>query len=54
MVLVAAIELAIFINQGIPYFTGTVIPGDGVTAQLLKANGIQVVGESRAEELLGR
>ena len=24
--LVAAIELAIFINQGIPYFTGTVIP----------------------------
>lgn len=25
-VLVAAIELAIFINQGIPYFTGTVIP----------------------------
>lgn len=35
-------------------FTGTVIPGDGVTAQLLKANGIQVVGESRAEELLGR
>ena len=54
VVLVAAIELAIFINQGIPYFTGTVIPGDGVTAQLLKANGIQVVGESRAEELLGR
>lgn len=35
-------------------FTGTVIPGDGVTAHLLKANGIQVVGESRAEELLGR
>lgn len=35
-------------------FTGTVIPGDGVTAQLLKANGIQVVGESLAEELLGR
>ena len=35
-------------------FTGTVIPGDGVTAQLLKANGIQVVGESRAEELLVR
>ena len=26
VVLVAAIELAIFINQGIPYFTGTVIP----------------------------
>ena len=26
LVLVAAIELAIFINQGIPYFTGTVIP----------------------------
>ena len=26
IVLVSAIELAIFINQGIPYFTGTVIP----------------------------
>ena len=26
VVLVAAIELAIFINQGIPYFTGTMIP----------------------------
>lgn len=26
IILVAAIELAIFINQGIPYFTGTVIP----------------------------
>ena len=26
VVLVSAIELAIFINQGIPYFTGTVIP----------------------------
>ena len=26
LVLVAAIELAIFINQGIPYFTGTIIP----------------------------
>lgn len=26
ILLVAAIELAIFINQGIPYFTGTVIP----------------------------
>lgn len=26
LVLVAAIELSIFINQGIPYFTGTVIP----------------------------
>ena len=26
LVLVATIELAIFINQGIPYFTGTVIP----------------------------
>ncbi len=26
VVLVAAIELAIFINQGIPYFSGTVIP----------------------------
>ncbi len=26
VVLVAAIELAIFINQGVPYFTGTAIP----------------------------
>lgn len=26
IILVASIELAIFINQGIPYFTGTVIP----------------------------
>ena len=26
VVLVAAIELAIFLNQGVPYFTGTVIP----------------------------
>lgn len=27
-------------------FTGTLIEGDGVTAELLKINGIQVVGES--------
>ena len=27
-------------------FSGTLTPGDGVTAQLLKANGIAVIGES--------
>ena len=27
-------------------FTGTLIPGDGVTAELLKAHGIRVYGES--------
>ena len=27
-------------------FTGTLIPGDGVTAELLKAEGIEVLGES--------
>lgn len=30
--------------------TGTLIPGDGVTAELLKANGIPVFGESRVAE----
>ena len=28
-------------------FTGTLIPGDGVTAELLKAEGVEVTGESR-------
>ena len=27
-------------------FSGTLIPGDGVTAALLKAEGIEVLGES--------
>lgn len=27
-------------------FTGTLIPGDGVTAELLKAEGVEVLGES--------
>ena len=33
-------------------FTGTLLPGDGVTAALLKANGIEVYGESDIETLL--
>lgn len=33
-------------------FTGTIIEGDGVTAELLKQNGIAVLGESRIHELL--
>ena len=33
-------------------FTGTVVEGDGVTAQFLKAHGIVVYGESRIQELL--
>lgn len=33
-------------------FTGTLTAGDGVTAELLTANGIPVCGESRIEELL--
>ena len=33
-------------------FTGARVPGDGVTAQLLKANGIVVFGESEIETLL--
>lgn len=32
-------------------FSGSLIHGDGVTAELLKANGIPVYGESRVEEL---
>ena len=33
-------------------FTGARVPGDGVTAALLKANGIAVFGESEIETLL--
>ena len=35
-------------------FTGTLTPGDGVTAELLAANGIPVYGESQIEDLLIR
>ena len=34
-------------------FTGTRVPGDGVTAELLKADGISVYGESELQRLLG-
>lgn len=33
-------------------FTKTLVPGDGLTAQLLKKQGIQVYGESQIGELL--
>ena len=33
-------------------FTGTLTPGDGVTAELLASHGIPVYGESQMEELL--
>ncbi len=33
-------------------FTGTVVPGSGVAAELLNKNGITVLGESQMEELL--
>lgn len=33
-------------------FSGTLTPGDGVTAELLTAHGIPVYGESQIEELL--
>lgn len=32
-------------------FSGTLVPGEGVTAQLLRAHGIEVYGGSRLEEL---
>ena len=35
-------------------FTGPLTPGDGVTAELLAANGIPVYGESQIEDLLIR
>lgn len=28
-------------------FSGTLVPGDGVTAELLKAHGITIIGESK-------
>ena len=34
------------------FFTGTLRPGDGVTAETLKANGVAVFGESELEKLL--
>ena len=33
-------------------FSGVLIPGDGVTAELLRAGGLALYGESAAEELL--
>ena len=33
-------------------FSHVVIPGDGTAAELLKANGIRVIGESRVSELI--
>ncbi len=33
-------------------FTGRLVPGDGVAAELLRAAGIAVYGESRVQELL--
>ena len=33
-------------------FTGTLTEGDGVTAEVLKARGIRVVGESEIEQML--
>ena len=33
-------------------FTGKLVPGDGVTAELLKRHGVTVYGESRIKELL--
>ena len=35
-------------------FTGTLMAGDGVSAELLKKHGVPVYGESRAAELLDR
>ena len=33
-------------------FSGTLVAGDGVTAELLQSHGIPVYGESRIRELL--
>ena len=33
-------------------FTGTVIPGEGVTAELLRKNGVRVFGENELSEFL--
>lgn len=35
-------------------FTGRRVPGDGVTAGLLKANGIEVFGETELSEMIQR
>ena len=35
-------------------FTGTLVPGDGVTAELLAAHGIPVYGESQIKDMLIR
>lgn len=35
-------------------FSGTLVPGDGVTAELLRANGIEVYGGGRLEQLGGQ
>ena len=34
-------------------FSGTLVPGDGVTAELLKGRGVLIVGEGELEKLLG-
>lgn len=34
------------------FFTGTLRPGDGVTAETLKANGVAVYDESRIDKLM--
>ncbi len=33
-------------------FTGRVIPGDGITAELLRKNGLTLLGETEVEKLL--
>ena len=33
-------------------FTGTVVPGDGVTAELLKNNAVTVLNESELSKIL--
>ena len=35
-------------------FTKALVEGDGLTAEILKRNGIKVYGESQIEDLLGR
>ena len=43
-------------GSGVVYdgsFSGTIIPGDGVTAALLKENGLAVYSETGLEKLLG-
>ena len=58
LVLVAAIELSIFINQGIPYFTGTVIPFVSPTiigcVQLGATVDYAILMTTRTREELGR